>query len=79
MAAAKKDQERVIYDWMYGCNLGGTERRVTCRPWLQGFDGQPAAGAAPTTPVATLWKQRSTKPPSTTMGAPEPNPAYMLK
>jgi hypothetical protein len=60
MAVAKKDQERVIYAWMYGAQArkDGKERDVPpyweeyAEAWLQGFDGQPAAGAAPTKPVS---------------------------
>jgi hypothetical protein len=49
MAVAKKDQERVIYAWMYGqqARKDGKERNVPefwaehAEAWLQGFDGVP--------------------------------------
>jgi hypothetical protein len=49
MAVAKKDQERVIYAWMYGqqARKNGKERDVPAywaehaEAWLQGFDGVP--------------------------------------
>jgi hypothetical protein len=52
MAAAKKDQERVGYAWMYGAQAhkDGKERAVPeywqehAEAWLQGFDGVPIAG-----------------------------------
>ena len=53
MAVAKKDQERVNYAWMYGAQgrKDGKNRKVTdywqeyADVWLQGFDGEPNAGA----------------------------------
>lgn len=49
MAVAKKDQERVLYAWMYGqqARKDGKERSVPdywneyAEAWLQGFDGVP--------------------------------------
>jgi hypothetical protein len=49
MAVAKKDQERVIYAWMYGqqARKDGEKRDVPAywaehaELWLQGFDGVP--------------------------------------
>ncbi|MES0000924.1 hypothetical protein NKJ90_19310 [Mesorhizobium sp. M0051] len=53
MALAKKDQERITYAWMYGAQArkDGNERDVPAvweefaDAWLQGFDGEPMAGA----------------------------------
>ncbi|WP_246675828.1 hypothetical protein [Mesorhizobium sp. B2-1-3] len=60
MAVAKKDQERVTYAWMYGAQArkDGKERAVPAYwqefadAWLQGFDGQPIAGAGKVSPIS---------------------------
>lgn len=59
MALAKKDQERIIYAWMYGAHArkDDKERIVPdywqehADAWLQGFDGEPIAGAGTPKPV----------------------------
>ena len=60
MAVAKKDQERLIYAWMYGAQArkDGKERAVPefwqehADAWLQGFDGEPIAGTGKAKPVS---------------------------
>lgn len=56
MVVGKKDQERQGYAWLYGSQAGkdGKERAVPpfwqeyAEAWLQGFDGEPLAGAGKT-------------------------------
>ncbi|MER8802219.1 hypothetical protein [Mesorhizobium sp. M0998] len=60
MAVAKKDQERITYAWMYGAQArrDGNERDVPAvweefaDAWLQGFDGEPMAGAGKAKPIS---------------------------